>query len=658
MHTKKTAIALLVAAALLFAAGCSPDSPESTSKGSKKSPTFSNPAVPAPPTPAASPPGNPAARAKMYSKMLDAKGAGKADAEARAAAWLALYSELEVPVYGADGEVVNGAPGGLPGPKYWNVWLASGMDRNQAHLPLSDAGRILSVTVEGADAADVTLLFIKDLRAAAKSKDKGARLMAHFVRERILRGPSKMDILARETKETDLAKNALIDPPTMQLVSWLSMRSVVFGIAAEENAKKGTGLGIDPATAASFARTLIEPLLTPSPAYAAGSFNCDELLGSKEVTAWVNKALTYVNGVLHADLPFSSFPSVRDALLSKMGVGEGKLGKISGALSYGNAMASILSLAMQVNALTLTIDSQPQVLERTKNQNPGKEQHHDIRIVFDNGDIPDAGNLRNCMMTFAANVSGVGLNFPANGSSPGKVGVEITAGDGFDRVEFADYKQIKQDADENGNVKLDIRGRGQKRDLPKSAKALDAQYSFHVSSQVEEEDLGSIGRMLFDSLVAVGTPNPANFVAPALDVLKVTKWDLGEQSFAVTDWQALAYKAHGEAGDAIFDGIICDLDKPFKLKVSGGGQNGTKSFKPNKNYPLSGGNVDLVWNWSGKIPAEGSGTYKVEGDIATGKGLQLRTDIDTVVHYPAPLGSKSKNVKGTVQLTPMESGCN
>lgn len=82
-----------------------------------------------------------------------------------------------------------------------------------------------------------------------------------------------------------------------------------------------------------------------------------------------------------------------------------------------------------------------------------------------------------------------------------------------------------------------------------------------------------------------------------------------------------AYTASGGKDEAVFSGVICDLEKPFELDISGGAS-GKFKFIPSGDNPLSGGSSSYKGTYAmGSI--YGSGTYSIKGDPVTGKGLKL-----------------------------------
>src|SRR5947209_3778836 len=175
------------------------------------------PALPAPPARISVRKGTPEEQAVYFADLLKAPNT-------RLAGWLALYDALGVPVIGQDGAALTNTGDDPIGPRYWNLWYTSGLDQPGRGIPLTDAGRLIAVGTPGVDGATLGPALINDLRAAMKSSDPQVRLLGMFVRERIKRWPSHLDIQdASVTPE-----QAIIDLPTIHLIMWIVARAQLF----------------------------------------------------------------------------------------------------------------------------------------------------------------------------------------------------------------------------------------------------------------------------------------------------------------------------------------------------------------------------------------------------------------------------------------------
>src|SRR5262249_26838215 len=144
-----------------------------------KTVSYPPPKLPAPPKPATLPEGTSEERAVKFADLL-------ASPETRLSAWLGVYDALGIPVLGQDGVAVGSTKDDPIGPRFWQVWYASGLDLPKRGIPLSDVGRLLTVGLPGIDGKALGQLLLEDLRLALQSSDPQVRLLGKFVRERVL----------------------------------------------------------------------------------------------------------------------------------------------------------------------------------------------------------------------------------------------------------------------------------------------------------------------------------------------------------------------------------------------------------------------------------------------------------------------------------------
>src|ERR1035437_4085165 len=226
------------------------------------------PTLPAPPRPATVAKGTPEEQAAYFADML-------ASPDTRLAGWLGLYDALGVPVIGQDGKSL-GTTGDDPiGPRYWQIWYVSGLDTKGRGIPLSDAGRLIAAGSPELDGAAFGPALLNDLRLAVKSSDPQVRLMGMFIRERIKRWPSRLDIQdAAATPE-----KAIIDLPTLQMIVWILTRAALFQAASTSG--KTTSAIREPAvfSMAMFQASTGGPAARPP---------CSEMAGDADLTYWTN----------------------------------------------------------------------------------------------------------------------------------------------------------------------------------------------------------------------------------------------------------------------------------------------------------------------------------------------------------------------------------
>lgn len=596
------------------------------------------PEVPNPPAALALAAGEPGARVKTAMTALS-------DKNQRLSAWLGVYEAAGVPVRRVDGTALGKAPAELPGPYFWQVWLASGLDKKGAGIPLVDAARVLQIGLATqVDYPTVAKALLEDLRALPKSESQELRFVGELVRERIRSGPSHKDIFDPATDTS-----VVIDFPTLSLLAWVVERATLAHLMAVH----GITGSVEPTPAPKPITPALEFEWIRSAHAADSGFKCSELLGDKDATGIVKGILKLAGGGAKLQLEDTGkkvgFSKTSEQLAKAFGASEDGTKFAGKAVGWANAVTSLLSFVLQVNALQMEIDSTPDKIIRTKDGAPGSRQNHRIRVVFDTKDLPDGNSLRSCLTSFALNALGISLKLPENGKALGKVGIEFTAGTGFDRVMFADYKQIKARTDDSGYAELGVIGRGQPKRIPDTAKEFDAEYSFVTKAQSEAEDLGSIANMFWGSLKAVANPSGAGVVAPVLGVAKVLHYDLGEQSFTVVDWKPAGWKLVGAKDEATFDGQVCDIGKPFAAKILGSAQ-GYINYTPSSGYPTSGGTYSYVGSWgSGTI--YGNGTYTFTGDPWSSLKL-VQTGNGCVTH---PRGTNCTDGKEILTLTVIES---
>ncbi|MEZ4225713.1 MAG: hypothetical protein R3B13_32475 [Polyangiaceae bacterium] len=595
-----------------------------------------NPEVPPAPGPLAMPKGPPQQQAAGLVDALE-------DPKRRLAAWMRIYEALEVPVYDVTDKALSRVAPETPGPYFWTVWLASGLEKKSTGVRFLDAGGILTLGLSGVDARAVSEALLADLRENASRSSAPSKLLAAIVRERVLRGPSRADL-----SDAKVGTEAVIDLPTLHLLSWLVFRGVLARV--QPNGKSGW---LEPAPhtvpSETFGAGWTGWSLVPE-AHAAGSgFKCSELLGNERVTSWVKNVLKFAGGggtLAFADGSKASMPKTSELVAKAFGAGSSTAKGVGSLTSYANMVSSALSLYMTINFLALRVQSEPPILERTKKKGrDGKEQVHSLQVITDTGGKVDGDNLAACATSFGLNALGVSFKLPEDGKALPGVEVQFKPGKGFDRVMWGDYRQIRQVADSNGELQLKILGRSQKVDIPEDAKEDERDYSFFAESQPEKADAGSIANMFWSSLKAVAGKKGSGFVSPILQQAKFMHYSLGEQTFALIDWKPAGWTVTGQQQEAVFSGTVCDITKEFRIKL-GGTMNGHLVFHPSKQDPNAGGRFD----YSGAFADGtlwGNGTYTMSGDPWT--SLTLHHEGSGCVNYGT--GKNCSDTHGEMKFT-------
>ncbi|MBE3144522.1 MAG: hypothetical protein IMZ61_11455, partial [Planctomycetes bacterium] len=188
-----------------------------------------------------------------------------------------------------------------------------------------------------------------DLRLAAQSNSPQVRLLGLFVRERVLRGPSHVDVLdAAVTPDT-----AVIDIPTVQLISWVIIRSALFQTASQASVPGDSIFLVD---------------YHPQPAAQLGpEIHCSDLPGAGSTpAAWHNFWINKVGGGLQ--LPGMTkemaLPSFVELVVGKMATGTAdrieKVTKLSGKmLGFLKVLTSAISLILQLQAMEIDANMEP-----------------------------------------------------------------------------------------------------------------------------------------------------------------------------------------------------------------------------------------------------------------------------------------------------------
>jgi hypothetical protein len=586
------------------------------------------PVLPAPPAPLALPQGTPEEQAVALADAL-------VSPENRLAAWLGVYDALGIPVIGQDGAPV-GATGDDPiGPRFWQVWYASVLDLPGRGIPLSDAGRLMTAGLEGMEGTDLGSVLLDDLRGAALSDDPQVRLLGLFVRERVLRGPTHMDLSDPATTPI----SATIDLPTVQLLGWVAIRGYVIQAAQQVGkqpapafvaagmtvsvpalrlagllaarrvglASTGQAGGVDRLLGGFWGRTL-QQQATQQP--------CSAAFGSEDVTFWVNWVANKFGGGLQLPGMTKSLPGIIQLIQKQMGTNIDVIEKTPERLGWANAFAAALAFAMQLASVDVGGYEDPDPLERTKGTSDGKQTTIHWALSMDPGKLPDGNNGALCFLSFLTNALGASFSFPAEGRIAGAE-MMFEGGAGFpDLVLFGDYKQLRQDTNANGEADLLVLGRGQKKQLPDSVKPVDKEFSVIVSAQPEPANGNSIANIFFGGLSFGTAPGVASAISALVDMLKTFRWDLGEHVFRLTDWKIPGFRYYfNYQGIDVKEGIICSFEKPFTInaKLAYETVNGTYRYDFMPSSPTAG-TLTVTGSFtspSGTIAMTGNGTYEI-----------------------------------------------
>ena len=515
------------------------------------------PVLAAPPAPA-SPTGTPPEKAIAFADLL-----ASGDKDQRLAAWLGIYDALGVPVIGQDGKQMGSTGDDPVGPRYWQVWYASGLDLPRRGTPMSDAGRLIAAGLPGADAAAFGPMFLDDLRTDSQSTDPQVLLMSRFVRERVLRGASHVDIMDPAVT-SDLA---VIDAPTVQLLSWIMLRGGLFQAASE------------PGTSGASMNQRFQKqskLLAQQPHLQLGpQFNCSDLPGAGSDGAyWANWLINKVGGGFELPGMKDPFPSLMERVFGKAlaGTSADRAERITGiagkALGWANIFTSSLNFYLQLVAMQINPGMDPYPLERTKGTYyPGNNGALLLQLYSDSNKIPNGDELESCLASFVWNALGVSFSFPPQAPIVGAE-VKVQGGMGFpDLVMFnidgekGRAQNQRKDTDGKGFVEFKIFGAPQKQEIPQNAPPVEKEFSVVIEAQPEEAGLNSMANIFFGGLGIM--TGGAAFLSTTIDMLKTFTYDVGEYNFPITDW-GQGYRVDKRG----FFGTICPgLHQPFTVTL-------------------------------------------------------------------------------------------
>lgn len=505
------------------------------------------------------------------------------DNQSRLAAWLGVYAAFGIPVLDESGKSLNGTGDDPLGAPYWSIWYASGMDFPKRGMTLVDAGKILTIRNDHTYDPNGGRILLDDLQQALQSTDPQDRLLGLFIQTRIASASSGLDLSEASASPEQL----IIDPASVNLLNWLLIRSSMLGLAKTEQAT-------------TFQKPVMVSYVIPSISNSgAGKPRCAEMFGSEETTSAVNYFINkFYNGI---SLPGTTLlPGMNETVLKQLGVSAAKVDKINSFVGRANAVAQMLSLYMQIQALQ--VDGEMDTvggLERTKTRSDGKRSTITWHLYYDMEKVPDGNELWACMTSFLSNTMGVSLTIPP---SEAIVGADIIFKPGKnipEKVlidsENTNYRIV---TDSNGKADLKLIGRAQKKTLPDNSPEMNDTFTITVSAQPEAINAGSIAGMFWDSLSFWVKPSPSAAVAPLIDVLKTMTYDLGEWEFRLIDWGSQSYQIAGGLDDWQTNTAVCNIMESFTL--TGGGF--TMVFS---------GGLSGTYNYTGPYEAFGTGSYTI-----------------------------------------------
>jgi hypothetical protein len=550
-------------------------------------PPVTAPELPPPPSipslTATDPPGQ---AAELAQRLADA-----GDNAERLAAWLAVYQALGIPVIAEDGASMTGTGDDPFGPPYWLVWYSSGMDQPERGILLSDAAKVLSVTRAGDYQENLGSVLLDDLRSAIQSPDATLQLLGLFINERVKAGASHQEILDPEAAPETL----VIDLASVQLLSWAIMRDVV--IAQPISRVPSSNLQL-----------IALPGGSSDPMPAATSIRCSDIPMVDAITYMLSKG---AGGTKIGDKAVG-FKGWRERLFEAGGLSGDQLSQAKSFASGLNAVAKVLSLAAQINALEVELDYSG-ALERTQSTvHEGKELEVGFRLFYD-PQKAEGDALWACEARLIGSVAGVSIKLPESKALEGAMLEIVPAKNIPEKVFLREAESpglslstgFRFETGSEGWVRVTFVGQPQPIKIPDRAPSYDDEFSVSLRAQPEAVTGKSLATHFIDSVLNPGLPGlggPGQ-IGPLTNVLKTLTYDLGEYEFALIDWGSTTYRASG--GDKFeMSGTFC-LKRPSTLS---GGSGASFYFTPKGD---TSGNVSYNRDAEG-CTETGLGDYTVE----------------------------------------------
>jgi hypothetical protein len=472
--------------------------------------------------------------------------------QAALAPLLAAYRAAGIPVIGEDGHPLAGFEADQVGPGWWQVWLSAGGNPKFA-ISLTDATKLL-VAMPAAPALDTSVVAnaaLADLRTMAADPDAGRHFFARFIAD-LSTARSGVDVLAAGTTPDDVQ----LSPIAVEFLMAGILRSLAVAVVATDPA---SAMGPAPLIASiDESQPFTRPILLAD-APAGNSCNpTGDLEATSYWTQWIASKL--VGGLNLPGMDGAMKSAVE--LVVKNAELAAKAGRAAAVL--GGAIAA-LTFLLQMATLSVAIEVHPP-LERTHDTTyPGKQAVLEATLKYDlNGSSLDGGvGVKNCLLVFL-NALGIQAALPADG---GVVGAKLKflGEEGFNQglIDTGGFVLFTHGADEitqttgdGGLAKIDVEGRAQKKQIPDSAPEWIRAATVRIFAQPEALNGRSIASMFFDSFVAAGA-GPIGAIAPIIDVLKGSEYDLGDYQFLVTDWQ-VGWTLKSTLVDGALRGQKCD----------------------------------------------------------------------------------------------------
>lgn len=487
-----------------------------------------------------------------------------------------------VPVVDSKGQIVAGTGSdylGLP----WMHVSGIAVTNPQFSISFADAARLLDLGLTSIPAADSgkAARLLAAVREGLSSPDPQVQFFAHLIAHSNARLGGPPLILSSTTPE-----QVRIDMATLEVFVGRMLRLALVEalrikanqpVADRGKVSRARVISFNPLLIqTSYADDLIKPIVgtnetkgmpsipekttTPPPNCADDAMNgwgiwvLSKALGGvdmsaiggesaawKGLTDWVSKEIIQSGEAIMID---ASKLTHATEFLNYFG---GLMSSTFSALNY------LFELAMLHATVTME-GGEPLVRHKRKSEGDGEAK---ILVAKVEMKMPDSARGDSNPETDAAVVSALncllalgtalGNNtfMPTEGPQSG-LRIDVSGGTGFTRglapgdsiVLFgpATFKPY-QDTDVNGEIRIPVQGRRQKRDYSDDAKPVKKEFGVILTSTLEPTDGASVGKTFLDSLICVGAVGLG--CADAItDILKTFHYSLGEHTFALRDWQS------------------------------------------------------------------------------------------------------------------------
>jgi hypothetical protein len=483
--------------------------------------------IPPPPAAMPAPAGSVEERAAAFVAAISPEG------DSRAAAWLTLYDALGIPVLDDSGAALGSTGDDPIGPRYWRVWYTAALTQSDIGFSLEDFVGLFGLQEDGLDVTSAAEALLADLRAGLSSDDPRAELLAHVIAELVATGPLPADI----RDESLTAAYIHLPVHGMELLTWAVVRDLMFALAPTEDSWAGlptTGVWLAAARPADVPGLALPPSMPKE--------KCSEAAGGEELTYWLNWIMNKLGGGLSFG-PLSTKGFV-EIVQEHLGTSKSKIEKTKKATSAVNAVASLITLLMQLEAMKLTATMSPDPVKRERRAGRDGDEATITFELRSDPKVVDGDQTWACLTSFVLNAFGVNLGRPPNEAISG-AGLRPEGKRGFgDYVLFRDASHRQLYTDANGKATVAVIGKARTNEVDKNAREMRRTFTIHVSAQPGEVTGKNLFEVFFAGFSFGWNPGSGgnDLLSGALEVAKTMHWSVGDHDFSMIDYEPAAYQ--------------------------------------------------------------------------------------------------------------------